>query len=738
MLQGGQRISGRVLGDWHQGPPTLDGRNLFSEDPPLLWLLDRDAFRPPTASRFIESFTGERLPGKVIAFRAGSGRREEAPIPHFLVRSPAIAALPGAAEGRLVRFASRWVKRIVWNGQTPLAYQPGTAFFQNGRQLRFRALRFSDRQVRLLARDGLQTVPWEDLRELHFPKLDTWETYLDELAALTAGSGDNLIQLETTLGLVMTSTRRLLRSRAATNPPSARWLYGMHPAWSLDAVWIPAETIRVWRQFPATLVPLTRIDPDHVETRLSLGGPGPLWQVNRNVQGGPLRSGGLEHGWGFGVHAFSELGFPLPPLPCTFRTRVGLDHISGSGGCVQARILLDHVLPPRFETPPLIGSQDLRRSGNINCEPTPSEPRRLVLQVDPLIAARPAGADPLEIRDSTNWLEPTIELAAKPLTAELRRRYPLQIEAWRGWKLSTSPDDEPQFERVWDTAASSAGRLLTAVVAERQPLVLTSLRKLTAQDRWLVVGVSRSAVVEHPPQLEFRLNGQLLTTAPVPLRNGPQRTLAALSARISQQLPAGTESTLEIRQMPHSDRVPVRWHSIGLVDQLPTRYELLDEPAPADAVAPDPVPWTAQTHYSGDHAAQVGVAEPVHLAPSRELAIRQFPRWGEFRFLRFALRPSAGGRVFLEIRKVEPGAPSIGYLVGPAKQPPPRLRQVWKEPLPDRWLVITRDLFRDFGACEIASLTIRLEEGGPVAVDHLYLSSRTEDLEEVAPTTPPD
>ena len=83
--------------------------------------------------------------------------------------------------------------------------------------------------------------------------------------------------------------------------------------------------------------------------------------------------------------------------------------------------------------------------------------------------------------------------------------------------------------------------------------------------------------------------------------------------------------------------------------------------------------------------------------------------------------------------QAEHGAPDLGYLAGPVAQIPPHLRQVWKEPLPNRWLVITRDLYRDFGACTISRLTLRVEDGGPVAIDHIYLSSRTEDLQATVP-----
>ena len=77
---------------------------------------------------------------------------------------------------------------------------------------------------------------------------------------------------------------------------------------------------------------------------------------------------------------------------CVFRTTVGLDQISGPGGCIQARIRLGEASAPSYETPPLVGSTDVRQSGEITCDPAQ---QHLFLQVDPLISGRPAGADPL-------------------------------------------------------------------------------------------------------------------------------------------------------------------------------------------------------------------------------------------------------------------------------------------------------------------------------------------------------
>ena len=729
MRTDGKRLSGNTLDGWKQGPPTLDGREVFDAEPPLSWLLDRRAFRQPPATSFIESVTGERLPGAVIGYQSSAGHQETQPVPHFLVRAPASAKLPGGGGPQPVRFAVRWVRRIAWDSRQPEEYQPGSAFFHDGRRLRFRAVRWSDQAVRLLTPAGTMRVAWEDLRELHFPQREIWESYLDELATLAVSSQSQLIQIETTQGLLMTGTRQSLLTRPATNPPSARWLVSLQPAWSLDPVWVAVETVLAWRQFQADQVPLPRIHPSQTIARLSLGGAGPRWQINRNVQGGVLQSGGLVYGWGFGVHAFSELGFPLPPMSCVLQTSVGLDQISGPGGCVQARIRLGEASSPSYETPPLIGSGDVRRSGAIRCDPAR---QHFFLQVDPLIANRPAGADPLEIRDTTNWLQPTLQLATTPLALQLRQRYPRQIKAWQGWNLVKETANDMRYKRVWTDAAAPAGRFLTGVVAAEKPFTLTAEKKPTARARWLVVGASRSATTDNPPQLEIHVDGQLVTTASVPLRADRQQTLPPIAIRLQPSAGKSTSRRFKIRQLPSADRVPVVWHSIQLADQLPTRYEWLDEPAAA-ALANPQLPWTSQDHYTGTHAVQVTSAETVELTPSQPLPIRQFPQWGEYRFLRFALKTSAGGRVFLEMRTTAEGTPLVGYLAGPSEPIRAPFRQVWKEPLPDRWLVITRDLFRDFGACHLSRLTLRVEEGGPVAIDHIYLSSRTEDLQAVTP-----
>ena len=95
MQTDGKRFSGNTLGDWTQGPPTLDGRDGFNAEPSRAWLLDRQAFRQPPATSFIESVTGERLPGAVLGYRSSAGHQETQPVPHFLVRASESTALPG-------------------------------------------------------------------------------------------------------------------------------------------------------------------------------------------------------------------------------------------------------------------------------------------------------------------------------------------------------------------------------------------------------------------------------------------------------------------------------------------------------------------------------------------------------------------------------------------------------------------------------------------------------------------
>ncbi|MBI4606113.1 MAG: hypothetical protein HY721_29455, partial [Planctomycetes bacterium] len=154
-----------------------------------------------------------------------------------------------------------------------------------------------------------------------------------------------------------------------------------------------------------------------------------------------LRSGGLVHGWGFGVHARTELEIPLPPAARRFRARAGLDASAGRGGCARALVLLrgpgaDRIL---FQSPVLVGSASVTETGWLDLGGAEgreaASDRRLVLVADPVADGGPSGSDPLDIRDALDWLEPLLELDPRELRAEVRLRLPRLVPAWQGWEV---------------------------------------------------------------------------------------------------------------------------------------------------------------------------------------------------------------------------------------------------------------------------------------------------------------
>ncbi len=200
---------------------------------------------------------------------------------------------------------------------------------------------------------------------------------------------------------------------------SDRWYHKIHPVWSFDPLWIRFSTIRQRQRFLPYEFPLSRLRPVQVFADSGLGGVRPP-QVNRNVQGGPLRNAKREHGWGFGVHADCELHFEVPENAKIFRTRVGLNLLAGTGGCVRVAIYLNSKInTPLFQSEHLIGSETEVDTGPLDLTPSNDSPRRLILVVDSAHDGRPTGADPLNIRDIVDWIEPTIKLDANKLMEQI-------------------------------------------------------------------------------------------------------------------------------------------------------------------------------------------------------------------------------------------------------------------------------------------------------------------------------
>jgi hypothetical protein len=111
-----------------------------------------------------------------------------------------------------------------------------------------------------------------------------------------------------------------------------------------------------------------------------------------------------------------------------------------------------------------------------------------------------------------------------------------------------------------------------------------------------------------------------------------------------------------------------------------------------------------------------------------DFAIAEKPKPGEFRYLRFAWKKAApGGPIMLQFHTRKPTADwNVRYYMGPG---PPWESKVLAPVGPGEWVVVTRDLFKDFGPATLGGIAFSPLEGGDGLFDHVLLGRTVEDLD---------
>lgn len=115
------------------------------------------------------------------------------------------------------------------------------------------------------------------------------------------------------------------------------------------------------------------------------------WQRNRAVTGGPLQLAGRTYDRGLGVHARSRLVYDLDPADVSFRSTVGIDDSSGTGGSVVFVVRLDD--REAFRSPVVRGGDEPLQIPPIDVRGA----KRLELVVD--------FADRGDVLDRANWCD---------------------------------------------------------------------------------------------------------------------------------------------------------------------------------------------------------------------------------------------------------------------------------------------------------------------------------------------
>ena len=143
-----------------------------------------------------------------------------------------------------------WIKRIVWQPREIQDFQPGTAFFRDGRSRRFRDLRWTADAVRLLEDDKVELAPINELAELHLVEQDGWTTYLRLLADLSPDCRSKVVRIDSAAGLRVTTSSSRLRPWLPGNQATAKHsVCVVQPAWSRDAFWFPLAEVQQLLRF---------------------------------------------------------------------------------------------------------------------------------------------------------------------------------------------------------------------------------------------------------------------------------------------------------------------------------------------------------------------------------------------------------------------------------------------------------------------------------------------------------
>ena len=803
-LRDGRLVEADEITDWStaEETPRLAGHPLTGTGATVRWVVDTTLPVPDELEAFIEFQGGDRLPGTVHGWHTPEvlpGTRGET---HLVVEPSIPLDPPGQAEPAALRINLRWVRRIVWQQIPGNRIRPATAFFRDGRELDFRAIRWATAGLQLLTSEGVRTVSTEELAELHLPRLNPWEAWLDQLAVLASTAESRLMQLETADGLVATcSFERFEASSHGDRKKADNWRHQFQPAWSLDPLWIHHRTVRARRFFLPHEVPLTLIEPDDVERQAAFAA-GWRWKRDRSVYGETAVTGGQPTGWSLGVHAWCRMALPLHPSVRSFSARAGLDQAAGEGGCVRLEVA--HVRgsqPERrlYRSSILRGSMTSVETGNLRLQPTAREAGQLVLLADSVVKDRPAGADPFDIRDAVNWIEPLLELDPELLAHELNARRFQQVPALTRWTPEVDapaggaggPSAQSSWQtRSWRDALVPGQPEYRLVLIPASPFSAFSRRlRFPADTRYLAVYAGRPERGSPEVTMQVSAAGKVLcefllpefasSTLPAPVLV-PVSHLAGKSAKVRVVLIGSDPSAaVDIRAIAPVSSPP---GLLRLFEDEPAFLRGWDDEEgqltlltlPDERPAPDSPEWRDGTRAVFSGTASLQLKPPSISAPLRTglaAPIREYPQPGEYRYLRFAWKKQGGGHAGIELARNGvlgsdgDNLPLAGpELAGPGRFPPrrtlkqPRLglrygyryvagpdSSLWPVSLtltrtpPGKWQLLERDLYAEFGSMTLTGMALLCPDGESVSFDHIWLARTREDLRKIPeqPGQPP-
>lgn len=806
-FQDGSRVFADKPTDWADDTvqPKLAAAPIFDAAKPLRWLIDQAQPVTATPKAFVQFAGGDVLPGYVTDYEPSQTEAFEN-LGEYLVVEPLVSIdLPNVSPSGFVRVSTDWLQRIVWERVPGGAkdYRPGTTFLRDGSQVKFKSLRWSKGAISLLTDDGVKTFVLAQVAELHYPLRSSWDVWFEQLAVLSPDLAARLMQVETAEGMRLTSSVLRYRQQFVgdRNKPDD-WFPLLQPAWSLDPIVVPFRSTRSWRFFAAQEPPATLFVPATARQKPVLSqGWDPRW--DRSVQGAALKVNNLFFGWGIGVQAPTELDFALHPVVTGFRAQSGLDQVVKKGGCARSIIAYsNNVAAPLHKSELLVGSEKVIDSGWLNVTVQADPNITLKLMADPSIAERPAGADPFDIRDCIDWLEPQWRLDPAKLKDEVVARMARRLPSLRDWTIAgqlslPTVKDEPvappmadaqkaivKLTNVWDALVAEDPHYRVDFEPTDKFVVLNKRLEIKANHRWLALMVTRQGPnLSTPTRVQVRADGVALGEGLVPERPGRMEPDPILIPVTSVR---GKTVDLSVVVMAEGDKSRVDWRGAKLLTHHPGLVRLFDEEGdfPEKFVEGEgALTLSHDEKQLGASALKLAQGERMNgRLPDVSFRIRETPRLGEFRFFRFAWKKVGGTGIGLQVghdgdlgvkpeqvkrpaaisvsglKNRRPGSVDtrgalVGYQYDIGKDPKP-LQPVLRldKKISGNWDAHLRDMFGEFGSFTVTGLGFQCPDGDAAYFDGIYLARTQADLSWLSewtpvatttpapttPTTPPD
>ncbi|WP_425618674.1 NPCBM/NEW2 domain-containing protein [Anatilimnocola sp. NA78] len=505
-FRSGERVAASNLSAWpitgSNANSQLGRRDLFAVKDPVRLIRDHEA-KVELKAPLVVMANGDVINGLPRQLAATEGRQGQPQRVRLQLDSP---LMPVDGTGVTVR--TDRVQRIIGHEsrQRKPAPEPGTVLLHDGRQLKGSSIRWQEYGLSILTDDGIVQAAFTELADVVFPNIDQLTAVVED--SLSAGSitGPAIMRLAFTSGAVLTASRvsrEVERSRSRRGS-TVEVMYYVQPAWSSHPVAIPEGEIawigyRATNEVPLSLLPATTL----VNERL-IGQPRP-WLRNQSQAGPTVAAGESESDLGISAHATSTIIFTLPEGALSLSTIVGIDPISGKGGCVRCSITTWDTAVSKsgsalWESGTLQGSDGARATGPIDLR----ELNAVALVTDNAHDDRPAGADPLDIRDDVCWLAPLVEI--DPLFLRRPEAVAQSLPGLGSWQQQGDDWSHVSISQRWNEAADRWESVL-AIPADAK----LQLRRQASISPACDVLEFATAVSRNPTEQEFELkvNGEL-------------------------------------------------------------------------------------------------------------------------------------------------------------------------------------------------------------------------------------